>query len=347
MGRPNWWRTFDVGDGRGQHRLGRGRGCRRPPRRPPGRAGAEPRRADHRRTAAPQRRRRPRRRRSPRPAAGSRRAPAAAVTVSRAASTAPASTASSARPAAATGRRPTASGTNSAARTAGRRRAGTARSDRDARRGTAPAAMPASSRSRVLAGLPARSAHRPPAPRRRGSRWRSAARPISSQMTATSANVAPAPPRCSGTSRPVQPACASRPPASRHRPVLGEQIACHRAQFVVDSANSRGHHDHARFPGQAEAALGDDGALDLAGPAGNRPLPRADEVQHPRAGLPAARHRLGQLGVGGQPADLGAEVGHPLQQFAVEQLDDRRVGRPDGAASLRLAPGRGTVRAGR
>ena len=76
-----------------------------------------------------------------------------------------------------------------------------------------------------VAGLQRCSAHRRRAPRRRGRPSTPAARPICSRTTATSAKVAPAPPSCSGTSSPTQPAWASsgqstdRPwPADRLRP---------------------------------------------------------------------------------------------------------------------------------
>ena len=48
-----------------------------------------------------------------------------------------------------------------------------------------------------------------------------------------------------------------------------------------------------------------------------------------------------------QAADLRAEVGHPLQQLAVEQLDDRGVGGPDRAACRGPRRPCGTARAGR
>ena len=50
---------------------------------------------------------------------------------------------------------------------------------------------------------------------------------------------------------------------------------------------------------------------------------------------------------GRQPADLGAEVHHPLQQLAVIELDDRRVGRPDRPVSWRRARLAAHRRAGR
>ena len=54
-----------------------------------------------------------------------------------------------------------------------------------------------------------------------------------------------------------------------------------------------------------------------------------------------------QLGVRGEPADLGAEVGHPLQQLAVVQLHDRRVGGPGGARLVVARRVCGTARADR
>ena len=45
---------------------------------------------------------------------------------------------------------------------------------------------------------------------------------------------------------------------------------------------------------------------------------------------------LRELRMGREPADLGAEVRHPLQQLAVVELDDRRVGRAGGAGVVPL-----------
>src|SRR5688500_18222810 len=97
--------------------------------------------------------------------------------------------------------------------------------------------------------------------------------------------------------------CPSPPPATRH-----------------GSRRTRSCDDGLSW--QTEAALADDRALDFVGSAGNGPLPRADEVEHPDAGLPAAGKRLQQFRVGGEAADLGAEVGHALQELAVTDLDD-------------------------
>ena len=47
------------------------------------------------------------------------------------------------------------------------------------------------------------------------------------------------------------------------------------------------------------------------------------------------------------PPTSVAEVGHPLQQFAVVQLDDRRVGGAAVAGLVALDHVRGTARAGR
>ena len=154
-------------------------------------------------------------------------------------------------------------------------------------------------------------------------------------------SVAPAPPCASGTSRPSQPDLGEQRPVGtvgcRRSPAGGsQQVAGDGAQLVVELGEV-GHVMDRRFPRQAEAALADDRALDLARAAGDRPLPRADEVEHPGARLPPARERLLQHGRGAaQAADLGAEVGHPLEQLAVEQLHDRRVGRP-GACRRRPA----------
>ncbi len=53
--------------------------------------------------------------------------------------------------------------------------------------------------------------------------------------------------------------------------------------------------------------------------------PMKSSTQAP--GLPSARHRLAQRGLTAEAGDLRAEVGHPLEKFAVVQLHDRRVGR--------------------
>ena len=81
-------------------------------------------------------------------------------------------------------------------------------------------------------------------------------------------------------------------PATCARAGAGQQVAGHGPQLVVELAERHRRSCHRRLPRQTEAALADDRPLDLARPAGDRPLPRADEVEHPCTRLPAARDRL-------------------------------------------------------
>ena len=184
-----------------------------------------------------------------------------------------------------------------------------------------------------------------------------AARPISSRTTAASAKVAPAPSSASGTSRPSHPASASSAqsvgPRQRRSSLssgvarLAEQVACHGPQVVVEV----GEFVHgARRPAHA-----------------GRPRPRSPMIVrwisleppgivHSHELMKSSTHAPDShpLEIGfastvcpSQADDLGAEVGHPLEQLAVVQLDDRGVG---GTVRHRFRPARpgcGTATAGR
>ena len=86
-----------------------------------------------------------------------------------------------------------------------------------------------------------------------------------------------------------------QPPGSGQLPPVGlaSRGRLSRAGRAPPPGARRGSRRTSGSPGQAEPALADDGALDLAGAARDRPLPGADEVEHPGARLPAARDRLG------------------------------------------------------
>ena len=164
-------------------------------------------------------------------------------------------------------------------------------------------------------------------------------------MTATSANVAPAPPNCSGTSSPTQPASTSTDHSTVA--ILGEQVARHGSEFFVELLEFVCH----------QATLGSRGSprprsammvrwISLEPPGiVHSHEPMKSSTQEPDS------HPL-DIGLANsvcafKPADLGAEIGEPLQQFAVVELDDRRVGGAGGSSLVVLHQLRGTARAAR
>src|SRR5262245_14030523 len=76
---------------------------------------------------------------------------------------------------------------------------------------------------------------------------------------------------------------------------------------------------------EAEDALGDDVALDLAGAAGNGAAERAHPLQRPRAFAPHRRAEASRV----EAADavgLEADLHRPLHRLAPEQLEHRVLG---------------------
>src|SRR3954452_22712395 len=80
------------------------------------------------------------------------------------------------------------------------------------------------------------------------------------------------------------------------------------------------------LPRQPEHPLGDDVALDLAGPAGDRPAEGPHPLRHPGTLAPHLRPEAGAVEAG--RAERGrAELQAALHALAPEQLEERMLGR--------------------